>query len=38
MASWVMRHLLRYSCNLYTDFDDQLKALNVHDVWNYFHF
>ncbi len=25
MAKWVMRHLLGYSYNLYTGFEDQLK-------------
>ncbi len=29
MANWVMLHLLGYSCNLYTGFEDQLKTLNV---------
>ncbi len=28
MANRVMRHLLDYSCNLYTGFEDQLKMLN----------
>ncbi len=34
MANRVKRHLLGYSCNLYTDFEDQLKTLNVLEIWN----
>ncbi len=25
MDNWVMLHILGYSCNLYTSFEDQLK-------------
>ncbi len=34
MANRVMRHLLGYSCNLYAGFEDQLKTLNVLEIWN----
>ncbi len=37
MANLVMRHLLGCSCNLYTGFEDQLKTLNVLEIWNYLH-
>ncbi len=36
-ANWVIRHLLGYNCNLYTGFDDQLKALNGLEIWNDLH-
>ncbi len=35
MANLVMRNLLGCSCNLYTGFEDQLKTLNVLEIWNY---
>ncbi len=37
MANWVMLHQLGYSCNLYSDFEDQLKTLNVLKIWNDLH-
>ncbi len=37
MANGVMRHLLDYSCYLYTGFEDYLKTLNVLEIWNDLH-
>ncbi len=37
MTYWVMRHLLGYSCNLYTGCEDQLKTVNVLEIWNDVH-
>ncbi len=34
MANRVMLHLLGYNRNLYTGIGDQLKTLNVHEIWN----
>ncbi len=34
MANRVMLHLLGYNCNLHTGIGDQLKTLNVHEIWN----
>ncbi len=33
-ANMVRRHLLGYSCNLYTDFEDQFNTLKVLEIWN----
>ncbi len=37
MANWVMRHLLDYSCSLYTGFEDQVKMLTVLEIWKALH-
>ncbi len=34
MANRVILHLLGYNCNLYAGIGDQLKTLNVHEIWN----
>ncbi len=34
MANGVILHLLGYNLNLYTGTGDQLKTLNVHEIWN----
>ncbi len=34
MANRVMLHLIGYNYNLYTGIGDQLKTLNVHEIWN----
>ncbi len=36
-AKCVVHHLLGYSCNLYTTFEDQLKTLNAFEIWNNLH-
>ncbi len=33
MSNCLMPHLLGYSCNLYSGFEDQLKTLNAHEIW-----
>ncbi len=37
MANRVMRHLQGYSFNLYTGFGDQLKTLNILEIWSDFY-
>ncbi len=37
MANWMIRHLLGYSYNPYTGFEDQLKTMNVLESWNDLH-
>ncbi len=37
MANWVMRHLSGYRCYPCTGFEDQLKTLNVLEIWNDLH-
>ncbi len=34
MANRVILNLLGYNFNLYAGIGDQLKALNVHEIWN----
>ncbi len=37
IANMVRPHLLGYSCNLYTDFEDQFKTLKFLEIWNDLH-
>ncbi len=37
MTNWAIRHLLGNSCNLKLVVSDQLKMLNVLEIWNDLH-